>query len=139
MHRKHRNQRRIAKSCLNRPAAFGRASALFDTIKAIRSTSNVSPTRLFRARARYDFYRAMNDQFTNPQTLRVWELALGDSDLVHRGFHAHFCRGTAAASLNSMPGQPLYQLKRNIENVQLAMATSKRRRRVIMLRLPTAV
>jgi hypothetical protein len=116
-----------AESCLNRfPQHSEELQPLVDTIKAIRSTSNVSPDPAFRARARYDFYRAMNDQFTQPATPALswsWRWATVISSI--GVFLLTSVGGTAAASLNSMPGQPLYQLKRNIENVQLAMATSK--------------
>jgi hypothetical protein len=70
----------------------------------------------------------MNDQFTRSTSTASalswrWRWATVISSI--GVFLLTFAGGTTAASLNSMPGQPLYQLKRNIENVQLSMATSK--------------
>ena len=114
-------------SCLARyPEHAPELEPLLETMKAARAASNLSPDPSFRARARYEFRSALYDSMPakkRPALSWRWRWATIASTagvllLTSAG-------GAVAASSNSMPGQPLYQVKRIIEEVQLTLTPSQ--------------
>jgi hypothetical protein len=99
---------------------------LLEIMKAARAASNLSPDPSFRARARYELRSALYDSMPakkRPALSWRWRWATLASTagvllLTSTG-------GAVAASSNSMPGQPLYQVKRIIEEVQLTLTPSQ--------------
>ncbi len=114
-------------SCLSRYPDYSKElKPLVETIKAAHTASNISPNPSFRAQARYEFHRVLNENSTKPAVpIFSWRWRWATVIASLGVFLITASGGVVAASANSMPGQPLYQLKRNIENVQLTMSPSK--------------
>ncbi len=112
-------------SCLIRHPEFAsELKPLLETMHAARSAGAISPRPAFRATARYEFRKALYEQ--KPVKVRVslsWKWAAMAASL--GVFVLTSAGGVVAASSSSMPGGFLYQLKRNVENVQLTLTPSQ--------------
>jgi hypothetical protein len=120
-------ENKSVESCLSQHAQYEEElRPLVDVVKTTRAACSFSPAPAFRARARYEFHRALNDSFTQPVVSGFswrWSWATVISSL--GVFLITSTGGAVAASASSMPGHPLYQLKRSVENIQLTMSPSK--------------
>lgn len=115
-------------ACLARyPQHAKELKPLLETTQAAKAASSISPDATFRARARYEFRKALYDKMSRkerpPALAWRWRWATIASTasvllLTSMGV-------VVAASSGSMPGQPLYQVKRSIENIQLTMTPSQ--------------
>lgn len=112
-------------SCLRRyPGQAAELKPLLETMKAAREAGAISPDASFKAKAHYEFRSALYDdssaKFRPSMSLRWVTVAASLGVFVLTG-----AGGAVAASSTSMPGQFLYQVKRNIEDVQLALTPSQ--------------
>jgi len=112
-------------SCLMKHPEFAsELKPLLETMQAARSAGAISPEPAFRAAARYEFRKALYEQkpvkVRSPLSLRWATMAAGLGVFVLTS-----AGGAVAASSSSMPGQILYQVKRNIEDVQLTLAPTR--------------
>ena len=112
-------------SCLIKHSEFAsELRPLLETMQTVRLAGAISPGPAFRAAARYEFRKALYDDIarrTRPAlSLRLATIAASLGVFVITG-----AGGTLAASSGSMPGQLLYQVKRNVENTQLTLAPSQ--------------
>jgi len=112
-------------SCLIKHSEFSsELRPLLETMQAARSAGEISPEPAFRAAARYEFRKALYDD-TARRTRPALSLRLATIAASLGVFLMTGAGGTLAASSGSMPGQLLYQVKRNIENTQLTLAASQ--------------
>jgi hypothetical protein len=97
---------------------------LLETMQAARSAGAISPEPAFREAARHEFRKALYEQkpikVQSPLSLRWATMAAGLGVFVLTS-----AGGAVAASSSSMPGQILYQVKRNVEDVQLTLAPTQ--------------
>jgi hypothetical protein len=112
-------------SCLKRyPQYSEEFKPLLETMEAARAVSNFVPDPSFRASARREFRNALYDNTSRKARPGLaWRWATIASTM--GVFLLTSAGGAVAASSSSMPGQPLYQLKRNIEDVQMTLTTSQ--------------
>ncbi|RJO61182.1 MAG: hypothetical protein C4542_07030 [Dehalococcoidia bacterium] len=112
-------------SCLARyPQHAAELRPLLVTMKRALEASALSPDSTFRARARYEFRNALYDNVsrkTRPFLAWRWATVVSTVGV----FLLTSTGGVVAASSSSMPGQPLYQVKRTIEDVQLTLTPSQ--------------
>jgi hypothetical protein len=114
-------------SCLNRyPEHAAELKPLLETLMQTRQAAAISPDPTSRARARFDFQRALSDQFerkihTHPSLRLRWATAISTLGV----FLLAGGGGIMSAATNAMPGQYLYQLKRSAEQAQVELAPSK--------------
>ncbi len=112
--------------CLKKyPEHADELKPLLNTVAASREAAQIYPRREFKARARYEFYAAVDDmasqkKFTWFSLTSKWiqvtvSAAIG---LLITG------TGVLAASSGSLPGQPLYNVKIFSEQVQTSFVTS---------------
>jgi hypothetical protein len=114
-------------SCLARyPKHSVELKPLLKTMKAGREASSLSPDPTFRARARYEFRSALYDTMSRKEhPVLVWRWRWATIASAAGVFLLTSTGGVIAASSSSMPGQPLYQVKRTIEDVQLTLTPSQ--------------
>jgi hypothetical protein len=97
---------------------------LLETMQAARSAGAISPEPAFRVAARHEFRKALYEQkpikVRSPLSLRWATMAAGLGVFVLTS-----AGGAVAASSSSMPGQILYQVKRNVEDVQLTLTPTQ--------------
>jgi len=113
-------------SCLARyPQYSAELEPLLKTIAATQEASRITPSAEFRARARYQFRSALNENMTRKRQAAFawhWRWAtvlstVGVLFLISTG-------SVMAASTTSMPGQPLYQVKLAMEQAQITLTPS---------------
>ncbi len=113
-------------SCLAAyPAQAGELKPLLETMRAGRCASELAPDPTFRARARYEFRRTLSERWQKPQTAVSWRLRMATAVSTLGVFLLAGGGSVMAASANAMPGQVLYELKRNVESVQTELAPSQ--------------
>ncbi len=98
---------------------------LLETIIATHKVSKILPDPSFRARARYEFHSALHDNIAPKHPLIAWRWGWANIASTIGVLLLTSTGGVVAASSNSMPGQPLYQVKRTFESVQLTLAPSQ--------------
>ena len=114
-------------SCLARyPQHAAELKPLLETMKAARAASSLTPDASFRARARYEFRRALDDSLSPQEpAIRSWRWRWATIASTAGVLLLTSTGGVVAASSGSMPGQALYQVKRSIETVQITLAPSQ--------------
>ena len=114
-------------SCLERyPLHSAELKPLLQTMKAAQAVNSLSPDPIFRARARYEFRSALYGKMSRKERPTLaWHWRLATIVSTAGVFLLTSTGGVVAASSSSMPGQPLYQVKRTIENVQLTLTPSQ--------------
>ncbi|MCL2679436.1 MAG: DUF5667 domain-containing protein [Dehalococcoidia bacterium] len=98
---------------------------LLQTMSAGRAAANISPDDTFRARARFMFNRALDEHWQ--QTLRPtvsWRMRLVTTFSAMCVLLLSGGGGVMVAASDSMPGQPLYSVKRGTETMQIHLAHS---------------
>jgi len=114
-------------ACLARyPHHAAELKPLLETTKAAKAASSISADATFRARARYEFRSTLYDNMSRRERRALaWRWRWATIASTAGVFLLTSTGGVVAASSGSMPGQTLYQVKRTIENVQLAMTPSQ--------------
>jgi hypothetical protein len=98
---------------------------LLETMKVAQDIRTITPDPSFRARARYEFRSALHDSIAPKKPLIVWRWGWANIASTVGVLILTSMGGAVAASNNSMPGQPLYQVKRTVEAGQLTLAFSQ--------------
>ena len=114
------------KQCLQSyPERAAELEPLLHTAAAVKKATAVRPNPVFRARAREQFHSALLDMQAKKGFhlfgLRSWGTAVAALVLAVVLLGGG---GTVAAAGNSMPGEPLYQVKLAKEQIQLALTFS---------------
>jgi hypothetical protein len=114
-------------SCLARyPLHAAELKPLLETMQAARVASSLSADPAFRTRARCEFRSALYaNMHPSPRVRPGLALRWATIASTVGVFVLTAAGGAVAASSGSMPGQPLYQLKRDVENVQLTLTPSQ--------------
>lgn len=112
-------------SCIvKHPEFASELKPLLKTMQAARSAGAISPEPVFRTSARYEFRKVLYEQ----KSLKYWpslSLRWATATAGLGVFIITSAGGAVAASSSSMPGQMLYQVKRNIEDVQLTITPTQ--------------
>jgi len=114
-------------SCLARhPRHAAELKPLLEIMRTAHTASSITPDPSFRSRARYEFHSALYDNMSrNKLPVLTWRWRWATIASTAGVLLLTSTGGVVAASSNSMPGQPLYQVKRTIEDVQLTLTPSQ--------------
>jgi hypothetical protein len=112
-------------SCLLRYGEYAKElKPLLETMKAARNAGSVILDASFRAKARREFRSALYD-YGSGTARPVFSLRWATVAASLGVFLLTSAGGAVAASSGSMPGQFLYQVKRGVEDAQLALTPSQ--------------
>lgn len=113
-------------SCLRLyPQQASELRPLLELAASAHRASAIAPSPDFRARARYQFRAALNEAVSKKtRTSFRWSWRLATVVPVVIALLLISSVGVAVASQNSLPDQPLYQVKLAVEQVQLRLTPS---------------
>lgn len=112
--------------CLARyPEQAMELEPLLQTVVTARKVTDIKPHPEFRERARYQFRSALREiQGEKKHYFFSWQPRWATVVIIILVFLVA-SSGTVAAASNSMPGEPLYQVKQATETLQLTLTPSK--------------
>jgi hypothetical protein len=111
----------------NLPEPDAELKALLDTVKNIQTVSMINPDEEFRAKARYQWRRALAETPVKP-CRSSWSWRTATIVPVVTAALMLSAGGVLAASASSLPDDPLYSIKLSTEQIQINMTPDKNAR-----------